>query len=152
MPRPWTACLAGIEHFADDARVGTISSQRTAAQPGVGSEGWSWQAAGGRQRVASYRFQEASWRRARTVLAEPRLLASTIYQDGGWHLLVDAEPRPTFVANGPFVAAFVPAGDHRIDLLYRPPGFLAGILAAAVALAAAALLLAPPRRLRRRRG
>jgi hypothetical protein len=76
-------------------------------------------------------------------LAEDRLLASSVYQDGGWRLLVDGGPRATVLANGPFVAAWLPAGEHRVDLVYRPPGFVAGMVFAAVALAAALAVLAP---------
>jgi hypothetical protein len=83
---------------------------------------------------------------ARGSFAEERLLASSVYQDGGWSLLLDGAPRPTVVADGPFVAAWVPAGEHRLDLLYRAPGLLPGMALAALALAAgAAWLLAPPR-------
>jgi membrane protein YfhO len=71
-------------------------------------------------------------------LAEPRLLASSVYQDGHWHLLADGESRPTVIANGPFVAAWLPAGEQRIDLLYRPRIFVFGCLLAALAMSAAA--------------
>lgn len=77
---------------------------------------------------------------ARVHLAEPRLLASSVYQDGGWVVLRDGEPQPAALANGPFVAAWLPAGDAGVDLLYRPKGFLEGMLLAALALAAAAAL------------
>lgn len=71
--------------------------------------------------------------RARADLVEERFLASGIYQDGGWRLLVDGERRSTTLANGPLVAAWLPAGEHRIDWIYRPPGFLPGMLLAALA-------------------
>lgn len=76
---------------------------------------------------------------AQARLGEERLLATSVYQDGGWHLLVDGQPALSTVANGPFVAAWLPAGEHRVDLLYRPPGFLLGIALAALALAGAAV-------------
>jgi hypothetical protein len=80
-------------------------------------------------------------------LAAPRLLASSHYQDGGWRLLVDLRPRPTTVADGPFLAAWLPQGEHRLDLLYRPRTFLPACLAAALALACAAVWFVPrPRR------
>jgi hypothetical protein len=72
--------------------------------------------------------------RLRTALAEPRLLASSHYQDGGWNLLLDRRPHPTVVADGPFLAAWLPAGEHRLDLVYRPRTFLPGCLLAALAL------------------
>ncbi|HEV7518808.1 MAG TPA: hypothetical protein VGR07_21120, partial [Thermoanaerobaculia bacterium] len=48
------------------------------------------------------------------------------------------------VADGPFLAAWLPAGEHRLDLVYRPRTFLPGCLLAALALAAAALWWVPP--------
>ena len=77
-------------------------------------------------------------------LPEPRLLASSVYQDGGWRLLVDGARRPTILANGPFVAARLAAGERRLDLVYRPPGFVAGAALLALGLAAGAALWLPP--------
>lgn len=72
--------------------------------------------------------------RVRVLLGEDRLLASSIYQDGGWTLLLDALPHPVTTANGPFVAARLPAGEHRVDLVYRAPGLILGLTLAAAAL------------------
>jgi hypothetical protein len=83
--------------------------------------------------------------RARALLPEERLLATGIYQDGGWRVLADGRPVPAVRTNGPLVGAWLPAGEHRLDLVYRPPGFLAGCLLAALALAAlAAVAVRPP--------
>ena len=85
--------------------------------------------------------------RARASLAEPRLLASSLFQDGNWQLLVDGERTPTVLANGPLLAGWLPEGAHDIELLYRPRAFVAGCVLAALALAAAALWWVPvPRR------
>ena len=67
-------------------------------------------------------------------LAEERLLASSVYQDGSWSLLLDGGLHPTLVADGPFVAAWLSVGDHRADLVYRAPGFLPGLALEALAL------------------
>lgn len=84
---------------------------------------------------------------ARAHLAEERLLASSVYQDGGWRLLLDGRLHPTTLANGPFVASWLPAGEHRVDLVYRAPGFMAGLGLAALALAGlVAWLFSPFRR------
>ena len=64
---------------------------------------------------------------------------------------MDGRASPTVHANGPFVAAWLPAGRHPLTLLYRPPGWLPSCLASGLGLAlAGALLPAPPRRLVRR--
>jgi len=82
--------------------------------------------------------------RARTRLPERRLLASSLFQDGHWHLFADGRPVPTLFANGPFVAAWLAPGTGAIDLVYRPPTLVAGCLLSALALAAAAAWWVPP--------
>jgi hypothetical protein len=86
---------------------------------------------------------------ARAHLAEPRLLASSVYQDGNWKLLLGGARRPTTLAKGPFVAAWLPAGDADLALLYRPGSFVAGLAGAALALAAGAAFWAAPQTVRR---
>jgi Bacterial membrane protein YfhO len=95
------------------------------------------------------RLDLVSWEgarlRARVDLAEPRLLATSLLQDGHWRLLVDRTKTPTVLANGPLVAAWLPAGRHDLELLYRPGRLLLGCALAALALAAAgALWVRPP--------
>jgi hypothetical protein len=80
---------------------------------------------------------------ARAVLAEPRLLASNVFQDGNWHLLSGGARVRTTLVNGPFVGAWLPAGEHELQLLYRPVRFVAGCLLGALALAAAAAWWVP---------
>lgn len=81
--------------------------------------------------------------RARASLKERRLLASSVFQDGNWRLLVDGEPHPAILANGPFTAAWLQAGERRIDLVYRPRRFVIGMVLAALALAIAAAWWVP---------
>jgi hypothetical protein len=82
---------------------------------------------------------------ARLHLPAPARLSSSIYQDGAWRLLADRRP----LAAGPpgtLLAASLPAAS-RLDLLYRPRGFLAGLVLAALAAAAGvAWWMPPPRR------
>jgi hypothetical protein len=59
--------------------------------------------------------------------------------DRGWHAFVDGAPRPVLRANAAFRAVALPAGDHVVDLVYRPRSVWVG---AAVSLAAAAAFLA----------
>lgn len=81
--------------------------------------------------------------RAQAHLAEPRLLASGVLQDGRWNVLVDGKWRRNVLVDGPLVGVWLPAGEHRVDLLYRPGTFVAGLLLAALALAAAAAWWVP---------
>jgi hypothetical protein len=91
---------------------------------------------------------------ARCLLAEERLLASSVYQDsgyqdsgrqdGGWTVLLDGRRHRGVTVNGLFVGAWLPAGEHRIDLIYRAPGFVLGLAMAALALAGMVLWLARP--------
>ncbi|HSS47788.1 MAG TPA: YfhO family protein, partial [Thermoanaerobaculia bacterium] len=81
---------------------------------------------------------------ARAALAEERLLATSIYQDQGWHLLMDGLPHSILIANGPFLAAWLPAGTHRLEAIYRAPGLIPGLMLAALALTGMAAWLARP--------
>ncbi|HEX7180834.1 MAG TPA: hypothetical protein VF756_03265 [Thermoanaerobaculia bacterium] len=104
-----------------------------------------------RPRTAST-LELVSWRpallRARARLGEPRLLASSVYQDGHWHLLVQRTKVSTTYANGPLVAAWLPAGELDLHLVYRPRAFVAGCVLSALALAFAAVRWLPRPRLR----
>jgi len=86
---------------------------------------------------------EDAWITARVELRRPQRLGSVLYQDGGWRLLVNGAARPTEVDQGVFLAAGLPAGESRVDLLYRPAGFLWGWVIAAVGLAVGVSALAP---------
>jgi len=130
-PFRWSDCNAGVRDFALEAVLRPGERSWTAAAP-----------AGSRLDLQEIGPAHLS---ARARLAEPRLLASSVYQDGGWRLVVGGTRLPTTLANGPFVAAWLPEGEAALDLLYRPPGFVPGMLIAALALAVgAALWVRPP--------
>ena len=80
----------------------------------------------------------------------PSALATTICQDGGWTVLASgsrgrATPLSAAAAPAPFLGSPLPAGAKRLELLYRPSGFLAGCVLFSLGAAAALLLtLAPP--------
>jgi hypothetical protein len=56
----------------------------------------------------------------------------------GWRAWVDGESRPILTADGAFRAIYQEAGEHRVRLVYRPPGL---VLGAWISLAALLLLL-----------
>lgn len=64
-----------------------------------------------------------------------RLVASSIYDDGHWHRLIDGAPAAPVVAQETLVAALAPAGAHTIDLLYRPRPVVFGAALSAFGLA-----------------
>lgn len=84
------------------------------------------------------------WITAEVELAPGQTLRSSLYQDGGWKVLVERKWKEATVADGPFVAVEAPVSSNaRMDLLYRPRAFLVGLLLAAVGVAAGAVLLTP---------
>ncbi|HVS02673.1 MAG TPA: hypothetical protein VMT16_07890 [Thermoanaerobaculia bacterium] len=124
--------------------------RRTALAPPAHLPGGAWAAAAAASltepSIAPDRLS------ARAQIVEPRLLTTALQQDGGWRVVADGVPRPTFTANGPLVAAWLPAGASRLELLYRPAGFLTGCLAAALAIALLLTGLPRPPRYNARHG
>ncbi len=57
-----------------------------------------------------------------------------------WRGTLDGEPLPLFRSDGFLTAAFIPPGEHRVDLLYDTGPFLRGALVSALSLAVAALV------------
>lgn len=103
----------------------------------------SWRADHPRASQISVSIPEPEHVQARGHFDESRLAASSVFQDGHWIFLANGGRRPTVFVNGPFVGAWVPGGEQRIDLLYRPRLFVAGCVLAALALAAAAAWWVP---------
>jgi hypothetical protein len=87
---------------------------------------------------------EAQWITVLIASAPGGSLHSSIYQDGGWKVLVNRQPVPAGQEDGPFLAAPVPAGDVQVELLYRPRAFLIGLLVAGMGLVVGVLGLVPP--------
>jgi hypothetical protein len=134
--KPWPSWLAANPDFATRALLFSATDRPT-----------GWTAARPADSALEIRAVTPARLEARAHLVEARLLASSVYQDGGWRLLLDGRLHPTMLANGPFVASWLPAGEHRVDLVYRAPGFMAGLGLAALALAGlAAWFLSPVRR------
>ena len=59
-----------------------------------------------------------------------RLLATSLLMPEGWR----AGPLETVVVNGAFLGVHIPPGASRVELRYRPPGFLAGLLIGGISL------------------
>jgi hypothetical protein len=132
--KPWPAWLATNPDFSARALVST-STAWTAARPGDST-----------LEVLAVKPARVI---ARARLVEERLLASSVYQDGngqdgGWRLLLDGRPHALQTANGPFAAAWLPAGEHRVELIYRAPGLASGLVLAAIALAGLAAWMLQP--------
>ncbi len=66
-----------------------------------------------------------------------------VYQDGGWRVLVNGEVQPAEREPGVFLSAELPEGKSRVDVLYRPAGFLWGCVIAAVGLAVGVAFFLP---------
>lgn len=116
--------------------------------------GWVWEVPGPKPRLfpdppapgSRIRIPRltAQWITGEITLAPGQLLRSNLYQDGGWRLLAEGKHEVTTVAAGPFVAATVPVGRKvQVDLLYRPRGFLVGLVLAVLGLGFGFTLLAP---------
>jgi hypothetical protein len=77
----------------------------------------------------------------RTVLAAelsgPGYVVLVDTFDPGWRATVDGVPAPVVRANLAFQAVAVPAGAHRIELVYRPRSLLVGLAVTGAALATA---------------
>ncbi len=107
---------------------------------------------GGGVRITAFGPDRVSAWAAAPPAGGSTVLASTIYQDGGWRPEVDGLPRPPTHALGPFAAVRLtglPGGRpvQRVELVYRPEGHLAGCLLAALALALGAARGWPPPRI-----
>ena len=74
--------------------------------------------------------------RARLAAPAGGLLATALYDAPGWRVLADGRPAPGRRLRGALLGAWLPPGAERLDLVYRPCGFLAGCLLAALGLAA----------------
>jgi hypothetical protein len=144
LPPPWELAFA-------DATARVYRRPRT--EPGFALSAAREPGTSPEQALDLLRFDGAWFSFRAPRVAAGSALVSSLYQDGGWRLLVDGRRQPVGAvgsAGGPFVAALVAAGRHRLDLLYRPRAFLLGCaLAACAAAALYAGGVPPPRPLRR---
>jgi hypothetical protein len=75
---------------------------------------------------------------------DPGRLVTSVFQDGHWSVFADGRLQPPEPADGPFVAARLPARTRKVDLVYRPGWFVLGCGLAALGLALTALIAVPP--------
>jgi hypothetical protein len=62
------------------------------------------------------------------TLSDPGLLVQVDTYDPGWRVTVDGAPAPLLRANVAFRGVALPAGSHRVELLYRPLSVQLGAL------------------------
>ncbi len=72
----------------------------------------------------------------------PALVVLADAFDPGWRATLDGASAPVLRANLAFRAVRVPAGRHRIEMVYRPWALVAGLAVSAVAVLSALVLLA----------
>ena len=129
---PWTEWLAMNTDFAARALVFPSAGRST-----------PWTAARPEDSVMEITIEPAQIA-ARALLAEERLSPQCL--SGRSSDPAARRPAHTAVeANGPFVAAWLPAGEHRLDLVYRAQGLVPGLALAALALSGLVLGLIPTR-------
>jgi hypothetical protein len=76
----------------------------------------------------------------------PGYLVLTTPRHRGWEASLDSRPAPLLRADGLFLAVAVPAGNHHVELRFTPPGFVAGLAAAAATALSLGAFLAGARR------
>jgi hypothetical protein len=75
-----------------------------------------------------------------TKSASPSYLVLSDTFDPGWSALLDGNPvviRPAYSA---FRAVYVPAGEHTVEMTYRPAGFMLGLILSTLGLVVSAIL------------
>jgi hypothetical protein len=77
---------------------------------------------------------------AEAELAKPGYLVSNDAYDPGWKASVDGRPAELLRANVAFRALELPAGRHRVELVYRPRSVVVGLSLSAVTLLAGGAL------------
>jgi hypothetical protein len=78
--------------------------------------------------------------RARVVAPGPTLVASSQPAIPGWRVEVDGERVEPLSIHGAFLGVAVPAGEHRVEMVYAPVSWRVGLWLAAVGVVLGALL------------
>jgi hypothetical protein len=82
------------------------------------------------------------------TLSGPGYLVVLDAYDPGWRASVDGREAPLYPANTAFRAVFVSGGNHRVEIVYRPPALFRGLALGGVTLLGGLLLLALSRHTR----
>ena len=61
-------------------------------------------------------------------VSDQGILMLSIPYENGWHAYVDGEETEIHQVNYGFSGIYLEAGDHRIQMVYRCPGFSSGVL------------------------
>ncbi|HEX3555319.1 MAG TPA: hypothetical protein VIA62_19005 [Thermoanaerobaculia bacterium] len=86
---------------------------------------------------------EDTWISGAAQLRRRQWLGTSVYQDGGWLLLLNRSRHHTVLDSETFVAARLPRGANRLDLLYRPAAFVWGCVIAALGMVAGVAAFVP---------
>ncbi len=99
--------------------------------------------------VGSITFPSPQSLAVEVTTPEPALLvlSETFYP--GWQATVDGRPVPLLRADYVLRAVPLPPGEHRVELVFRPPTFILGAITSGLTVILAAIFLALPRLLRR---
>ena len=91
-----------------------------------------------------------AWVRLRVTLADPAVLVVADAWHPNWRTWVDGREAHTGRVNGAFRGVALPAGEHRVEMRYRPRSFSTALAVSGTTLALLVLLLVLDRRRRRR--
>ncbi len=117
-----------IEKIGDYAQWGIVGTAPPAGEPLVKN---------GAARVGAIAYREQALS-AEIDAAQECVVGTSITAWPGWRARLDGRPLASLSYNHAFLGFRVPAGRHRLDLSYRPDGFVAG---AAISLASLAVLV-----------
>lgn len=81
---------------------------------------------------------------------ENRYLQLSVPYSSGWSAYVDGKETGTYAANVMFLGIDIPAGKHTVEIRYRTPGLVAGVILSLIGCVAACLILWYERKERKR--
>ena len=72
---------------------------------------------------------------------EKRYLQLSVPYSSGWRAYVDGKETETYAANVMFLGMDIPAGNHMVEIRYRTPGLVAGVILSLIGCLAAGFIL-----------